>query len=78
MQRYILIIDKVSIVKLNILLNIIKQLAKAKDLISENITIFERLFIVILIKDCYQFFFIIGCLLWNKVCIKEDYYSKML
>lgn len=40
--------------------NIIRQMAKARSLIGESIAIFEKLSIVILIKDIYQFSSMIG------------------
>lgn len=58
--------------------NIIKQLAKVRDLIGESTAIFEELSIVIFIEDFYQFLLAIGFLLWDKVCIKENHYSKMV
>ena len=65
-------------VKLDMFSKIAKQLAKARGLIGESTTMFRRLPIVIFIKDFYQFFPIIARPLWNKVCKKEDHYSKML
>lgn len=65
-------------VDLDILSNIVKQLAKIRGLLSENTIIFERLFIIIFMEEFYQFFFVIGQFLWKDVCIEEDFYSKML
>lgn len=78
MQYYALIIVKASIVELDMLSNIIKQLAIARDFISESIAIFEKLPIIILIKDFYQFFLVIGLPLWDEVCKKKDHYSKIV
>lgn len=63
MQRYTLIIDEVSMIELDMFSNIIKQLAKARDLISENTAIFKTLPIPISIEDFYQFSSIIDRLL---------------
>lgn len=60
MQRYALIIDKVSMVELDIFSNIAKQLAKARSLTSESTAIFEGLPIVIFMEDFYKFPPVIG------------------
>lgn len=65
-------------VKLDIFSNIIKQLAKVRDHLSESSVMFRRLSIIILIEDFYQFPSIIGWPLYNQVYIKKDLYSKIL
>lgn len=64
-HHYTLIIDEVSIGKLDMLLNITKQLVKARGLIGKSIAMFGGLSIVILIGDFYQFSSVIGRLLWD-------------
>lgn len=61
-----------------ILLNIIKQLAKAKSFTYKSTIMFGSLLIVILIEDFHKFFLIIGRLLWDKDCIEKNYYGKIL
>ena len=53
-------------------------MAKARGLTGKNIAMFGKLPIVIFIGDFYQFPLVIGRPLWDKVCIVEDYYGKML
>ena len=55
MIRYILIIDKISIVELNILPNIVIQLAKARGISNNNIAVLGTLPIVIIMGDFYKF-----------------------
>lgn len=45
---------------------------------NESIAIFKGLSIVIFMENFYQFPFVIGRPLWNKVCLKKDHYRKML
>lgn len=52
-QRYALIIDEVTMVELDMLSNIAKQLVKAKGFISESTAIFGKLLIVILMEDIH-------------------------
>ncbi len=77
-QRYALIIDEVSMVELDMLSNIAKQLAKARGLLSESTTMFGVLPIVILIRDFYQFPLVIDRPFWEEVCIEKDPYGKIL
>ncbi len=77
-QRCALIIDKASMVELDMLSNIAKQLAKARDLSSESTAMFGGLPIVILMGDFYQFLPVIGRTLWEEVRTEEDPYGKML
>lgn len=58
--------------------NMIKQLAKTRDFLYKNTLIFEKLLIVILIKNFYHFFIIIDCLLWNNKHTNKKHYCKML
>lgn len=55
MIQYILIIDKISIVELNILSNIVIQLAKARGISNNNTTVLGVLPIVIIMGDFYKF-----------------------
>lgn len=55
--------DKINKVKLEILFNIGKSLTKARNLLNFNLTIFEGLFIVIVMENFYPFLPITGCLL---------------
>lgn len=59
-QHCAIIIDEIS---MDMFSNIIKQLAKARDFISETIAIFKTLSILIPIENFYQFSFMIGRLL---------------
>ncbi len=77
-KRCTLIIIEVSMVMLDMLSNIVKQLAKAKGLSSESTAMFRGLPIVILIGGFYQFPPVIGQPLWEEVCTEEDPYGKML
>lgn len=63
MQCYVLMINKVNIVELNIFFDIIMQLAKTKKFIGNSNTICKKLPIIILMEDFYQFSPIISCLL---------------
>lgn len=77
-QRCALIIDEVSMVELDMLSNITKQLAKARGLTGESTAMFGGLPIVILMEDFYQFPPVIGRPLWDEVRTEEDHYGKML
>lgn len=52
-KYYALIIDEVNIVKIDMLLNITKQLAKVSSLTESSTAIFGELPIVILIREFY-------------------------
>lgn len=56
-----MIIDKISMIKLEILSNMGKKLAKAYSFSNFNTTVFRSLPIVIIIGDFYQFFLITSC-----------------
>ena len=58
-----MIVDEISMVKLEILSNIRKQLAKACGLSNSSMAVFGGLPIVIVMKNFYQFLPIVGCLL---------------
>lgn len=57
---FVLIINEIGIIKLDIFSNIVKQLVKTRGLTNKSTAIFKRLPIVILIKDFYQFFFLLA------------------
>lgn len=78
MAWYIIIVDEVSIVELEMLSNIRKQLTKASDLSNSNIAIFRGLLIVIVVEDFYQFSLIARHLLWKKPQIDENHNGKTL
>ena len=50
-----MIIDKISIVKLEILFNIRTQLTKARGLLNSSMEVFGNLLIIIVMRDFYQF-----------------------
>lgn len=77
-KRCALIIDEVSMVELDMLSNMAKQLAKARGLASESTAMFEGLPIVILMGDFYQLPPIIGRPLWDERRTDKDHYGKML
>ena len=56
-----MIVNKISMVELNILSDIVTQLAKARDIYYNSIVIFSSLPIVIIMGDLYQFLPIGGC-----------------
>lgn len=61
-----MIVDKLNIVKMEMLLNMKKQLAKARGLLNSSTVVFDSLPIVIIIKDFYQFPSITRHPLWGK------------
>lgn len=54
-----MILNKINIVKLEILFNIKKKLAKTCNLSNHSIAIFESLPIIIIMEDFDQFTFIV-------------------
>ena len=58
--RYILIVNEINIVKLDMLSDIIKQLTKACSIFNKSTAIFGGLPILIIIGDFYQFSLIRG------------------
>ena len=62
-----MIVNKIGIIKLEMLSNIRKQFIKACGLSNSSIAVFEGLPIVIVIGDFYLFLFIAGHLLWGKL-----------
>lgn len=62
----IMIVDKINMVKLEILSKMGKQLVKAHDFSNSSRAVFYKLLIVIIMRDVYQFFSIIRRPLWGK------------
>ncbi len=73
-----MIVDEISMVKLEILSNIGKQLAKAQGLSNSSIAVFEGLPIIIVMRDFYQFPPIAGRPLWGKPQTDENHNGKTL
>lgn len=65
-------------VKLKMLSNMEKQLAKACGLSNSSTTAFRGLPIIIVIRDFYQFSSIANSLFWGKPQTDEDYNGKTL
>lgn len=61
-----MIMDKINIIKLKMLSNIKKQLAKTCSLSNSDIIIFRYLSIIIVMRNFYQFFLIIDHFFWSK------------
>lgn len=55
-----------------------KQLQKAKKLLAESIIIFRGLFLIIMMRDFYQFLPVIGLLLWANFQIKIEIHGQIL
>ncbi len=70
--------DEISIVELEILSNIGKQLAKAWGLLNSSMAMFGGLPIIIVMGNFYQFSPIAGRLLWGKLQTNKDYNRKTL
>lgn len=73
-----MIVDEISMVKLEILSNMKKQLAKACSLSNSSMAVFKGLFIIIIIGNFYQFLLITDCPLWGKPQTDKDHNSKIL
>ncbi len=73
-----MIIDKKNMVKLQILSNMEKQLAKARGFSNFSTAVFGGLPIVIVMRDFYQFLPIADRLLWGKPQTNKDHNSKTL
>ncbi len=73
-----MIVDEISMVKLEMLSNMGKQLAKARSLSNSRTTVFGRLPIVIVMGDFYQFLPIAGRPLWGEPQTDEDHNRKTL
>ncbi len=58
-----MIVDKISMVEQEMLFNIGKLLAKARDLSNSYTVIFRSLLIIIVMGDFYEFSFIADCAL---------------
>ncbi len=61
-----MIVDEISMVELEMMSNMEKQLAKAWGLSNSSTAVFGGLPIVIIIEDFYQFLPIAGRPLWGK------------
>lgn len=77
-RRFALIIDEISMVELDMLSNIGKQLAKARGLGNDSTAVFGGLPIVILMGDFYQFSPVVGRPLWGQPRSDEDHNGKTL
>ena len=73
-----MIVDKISIVKLEMLSNIENQLAKACGLSNSSTAVFRGPPIIIIIENFYQFPFIAGRSLWGEPQTDKDYNGKIL
>ncbi len=73
-----MIVDEISMVELEILSNMGKQLAKAQGLSNSSMAVFGGLPIVIVMGDFYQFPPIAGRPLWGKPQTDEDHNGKTL
>lgn len=76
--QYIIIVEEISMVKLEMLSNMEKSLAKARDLLNSSKRVFGGLPIIIFIGNFYQFLHITSCFFWGKPQIDEDHNSKTL
>lgn len=76
--QYIIIVNKINIVKLKMLFNIGKQLAKACGFSNSSIAMFENLPIIIVMENFYQFFLIAGHLFWGKLQTNKYHNRKTL
>lgn len=76
--RCIMIVDEISMVKLEMLSNIGKQLAKARGLSNSSTAVFGGLPIVIVMGNFYQFPPIAGRPLWGKPQTDDDHNGKTL
>lgn len=74
----IIIMDEMSMVKLEILSKIRKQLAKACGFSNYNTVVFGRLSIIIVMGDFSQFLPITGHLLWSKSPTDKNHNNKSL
>lgn len=61
-----MIVDKISIVELEMSSNMGKQLAKARSLSNSSTAVFEGLPIVIVMGDLYQLSLIAGRSFWGE------------
>lgn len=61
--------DKINMVKLEILSNMAKQLTKAYNIFNVSIAVLNGLFIVIIIDNIYQLPSIAGRIFWKKLQI---------
>lgn len=67
---------QISIVELEMLSNIEKQLAKARGFSNSSTAKFGGLPIIMVIENFYQFSPISGHLLWGKLQTNKDHNSK--
>ncbi len=73
-----MIVDELSIVKMEILSNIGKQLAKAYSFFNFSTTVLGGLPIVIVMGNFYQFLPIAVRLLWGETQTDKDHNGKIL
>ena len=73
-----MIVNEISIIELEMLSNMGKQLAKARSLSNFSTAVFGGLLIIIVMGYFYHFLPIAGHLLWGKPQIKKDHNSKIL
>ncbi len=76
--RCIMIVDEISIVELEMLSNMRKQLAKARGLSNFSTAVFGGLPIIIVMGDFYQFPPIAGRPLWGEPQTDENHNRKTL
>lgn len=73
-----LIVDEISMVDLEMLSNMARQLAKAKGLENKSTAVFGGLPIIILMRNFYQFSPVVGRPLWEQPRLNDDHSGKML
>ncbi len=71
-----LIIDKVNMIDLKLLTSIDKQLQKARRLDSHLTTVFDRLLLLVLMRDFYQFAPVLGKEFWNHPIGEDEIHGK--
>ena len=71
-----LIVDKVSMISLKLLTSMDKQLYKTQEMSPNSTTVFDGLFLVILIDDFYQFVPVQARFLWNNLVENEKLHKK--
>ncbi len=76
--RCIIIVDEISMVELEMLSNMGKQLAKARGLSNSSMAVFGDLPIIIVMEDFYQFSPIVDRPLWGKPQTDKDHNGKIL
>ena len=74
----VMTVDEINMLELEMLSNMAKQLAKARDLSNNSTAVFGSLPIFIVMGDFYQFPSIIGHPLWEEFQTDEDHNGKTL